>query len=639
MPIESPKLDERTARQLRDEMLALIPRYAPEWTDHNESDPGRTLIELFAWLGETLLYQFNRIPEKSYLEFLKLLGIEPAPAKPASAMLSFRPTGLDVVGVPRHTAVEAPGEGGAPVVFETDELLWATPHTLETVMVLEGATFRLRSGDNVVGPPSYGPFGVNATPGNALYLGFKGDVGFTADAELTLAVTVDAGQIPDTGHACPVLPVPREPAAELAWETWVPGFWRPLAVVSDETGAFTQSGSIRLRLSSAAIKTIFPPEPEERLWIRARVVTTGWTRPPRIDAIRVNTVAARQLATVREELCGSSDGTAGQTLKLRNFPVEEGSLILEVAEPDVWLPWTLVDTFERSGPLDPHYSFNPATGEVTFGDGRRGRVPLAGQANVRARVYRWGGGRRGNVAPETLRTVLGEVAPLVTAQNDEPATGGQDEETLDEAKRHARELLRGRDRAVTAEDFEYHARCAPGAGVRRAVALPLFHPSFPDVAAPGVVSVVVFPDLDEPAPMPTPLALRRVCEHLHTRRTLTTELYVLPPRYRTVRVDARAIVVPSHDPVEAARALRRAIDAYYHALTGGPEGTGWPLGYAVHAGEIYKVILDVPGIARVDRVSIWVDGERVPDGGNLALARNEVVAPGLHALVAEHDPA
>ena len=104
------------------------------------------------------------------------------------------------------------------------------------------------------------------------------------------------------------------------------------------------------------------------------------------------------------------------------------------------------------------------------------------------------------------------------------------------------------------------------------------------------------------------------------------------------RFDA-ALDRSSAERLELYARLRRAIDAYYHALTGGPEGTGWPLGYAVHAGEIYKVILDVPGIARVDRVSIWVDGERVPDGGNIALARNEVVAPGLHALVAEHDPA
>ena len=47
-----------------------IPVYTPEWTDHNASDPGITLIELFAFLGENLLFRFNQIPEATKLAFL-----------------------------------------------------------------------------------------------------------------------------------------------------------------------------------------------------------------------------------------------------------------------------------------------------------------------------------------------------------------------------------------------------------------------------------------------------------------------------------------------------------------------------------------------------------------------------------------
>ena len=76
MPVPLPNLDDRTYADLMEEMKALIPRYAPEWTDHNESDPGIMLIELFAWLTEALIYRLNRIPEASELRFLELIGAD-----------------------------------------------------------------------------------------------------------------------------------------------------------------------------------------------------------------------------------------------------------------------------------------------------------------------------------------------------------------------------------------------------------------------------------------------------------------------------------------------------------------------------------------------------------------------------------
>jgi len=79
MPIPLPNLDDRTYTDLVDEMRALIPSYAPGWTDHNESDPGIMLIEMFAWLTEALIYRTNRVTEASEYKFLKLLGAKNTP--------------------------------------------------------------------------------------------------------------------------------------------------------------------------------------------------------------------------------------------------------------------------------------------------------------------------------------------------------------------------------------------------------------------------------------------------------------------------------------------------------------------------------------------------------------------------------
>jgi len=74
MPLQLPNLDDRRYSDLVDEARSLIPTFAPEWTNHNTSDPGITLIELFAFLSEMLIYRLNRVTSGNVLSFLKLLN-------------------------------------------------------------------------------------------------------------------------------------------------------------------------------------------------------------------------------------------------------------------------------------------------------------------------------------------------------------------------------------------------------------------------------------------------------------------------------------------------------------------------------------------------------------------------------------
>ena len=76
MPLELPNLDDKTYDDLVAEAISLIPTYAPQWTNHNPADPGITLIELFAYLTEMLMYRQNRVTEANILMFLKLLNGE-----------------------------------------------------------------------------------------------------------------------------------------------------------------------------------------------------------------------------------------------------------------------------------------------------------------------------------------------------------------------------------------------------------------------------------------------------------------------------------------------------------------------------------------------------------------------------------
>ena len=87
--LPSPNLDDRTFEQIRDEAVRLIPQYCPEWTNFNPSDPGVTLIELFSWMTEMVLYRLNRVPDKVYLTLLDLIGIRLRPPQPSRAILTF----------------------------------------------------------------------------------------------------------------------------------------------------------------------------------------------------------------------------------------------------------------------------------------------------------------------------------------------------------------------------------------------------------------------------------------------------------------------------------------------------------------------------------------------------------------------
>src|SRR5690349_19665567 len=117
MPLTAPNLDNRQFADIVAEAKTLIPRYAPEWTNFNETDPGITLVELFGWMTEILVYRLNQVPDRNYIKFLQLIGIELEPARPASTELTFSLSrdNLSVI-VPLGTQVAAQNSTGQPVI-------------------------------------------------------------------------------------------------------------------------------------------------------------------------------------------------------------------------------------------------------------------------------------------------------------------------------------------------------------------------------------------------------------------------------------------------------------------------------------------------------------------------------------------
>lgn len=125
MPLAPPNLDDRRFEDLVAEARRIIAKSCPEWTDLSPGDPGMTLVEVFAYLTDLMLYRLNHIPDKAYAAFLGLIGVQCRPPAAAYVRLHFRRarTGDGVLEIPRGTRVTTGRTRGdeKPPVFVTTE--------------------------------------------------------------------------------------------------------------------------------------------------------------------------------------------------------------------------------------------------------------------------------------------------------------------------------------------------------------------------------------------------------------------------------------------------------------------------------------------------------------------------------------
>jgi predicted phage baseplate assembly protein len=231
-----------------------------------------------------------------------------------------------------------------------------------------------------------------------------------------------------------------------------------------------------------------------------------------------------------------------------------------------------------------------------------------------------------------------------------PTSGGQDEETLGSAKDRAPRAIRTQSRAVTADDFVFLAKQTPGARIRRAQALPFRNPNIESIRpagrglpvtvtpSPGALSVMVVPDSLAAKPIPSAETLTRVAQWLNSHRLLTTELYVIAPTYRQVEVDAHLIAETTANSDQVAQAVEQKLLNYFNPLTGGKDGTGWDFGGTIYFSDIYRTILNTPGVARLaaGAVTIFVDGVRIASSTDVPLDQDQLVYSQIHKITASY---
>lgn len=642
MSLTPPNLDDRRFQQLVDEAKRYVQQRSPEWTDHNVSDPGVTLIETFAYMVDQLLYRLNRVPDRNYFAFLDLLGVQLFPPTAARADVDFWLSAPqpDTVRLPAGTEVAtARGETEEAVVFSTDEDLAIVPSSLVRLVTVPASgeqtdrTAPLAEGRDI---PC---FQARPQPGDALLFGLP-----TAVPRCIVAVRLDS-RVEGVGVD------PRQPP--LVWEAWDGARWVPCATGVDSTGGLNKPGEITVFVPAGHTASVTAGI--RAGWLRCRVTEAAPGQPfysesPTIREAEVFTVGGtagvEHAETVYDVPLGTSEGVAGQTFAAPRTPVllDGEPPLVEVSSADGWQTWTPVEHFGASGPGDRHVRIDAVGGRFAFPPEVReedgtirayGAVPEKG-AHIRLPRYRTGGGAAGNVARGAIRVLRSSVPYVAGVDNREAARGGVDGETVENAKLRAPQILRVQERAVTAEDHEAIAReAAPS--LRRVRCLP---------AAPGeggAVRVLVVPDAvpDEGGRLrfeqliPPDSVLATVAGRLDERRLVGTRLVVEPPAYQGVTVVAGLVA----DEGETDRVRTAALDALFRLLDplrGGADGTGWPFGRPVQYGEVFAALQNVPGVRLVEEVRLFpanpLTGRRGGAVDRIEVAANELVFSHQHQI-------
>jgi hypothetical protein len=623
MPLPKPALDNRSFEQLVAEGRGRIPRLAPQWTDHNASDPGITLLELAAWLTEQNIYRFDRPSDEARRAFARLAGIRPRPPGVARSVVALSD--------PNGTGIELPARmqlaAGATEAFETTERLFVSPAALTA--------------------PAPGPaFGGRARRGDALYLEFDRPLD-APGRTLSLHVWTDAWQADaatrdalmaefDSTHA----DWRRHYRVRTVWEFHAgAGVWKPLADVVDETRALSLSGFVRF---AAPVGHQAGGGPVAGFWIRCRIATGRFECPPRLVLVAFNAVAAEHALSRPEKDIGLARGHAAASFAFSKVPIAvvAGRTRLRLDPPQ--LGWREVLDWDSSGAHDRHFRVTPERGELQSGDGLRGAVLPAGHSIYVE--YAEGGGEAGNIAAGTLERVppndvntalapaIAGLAQPIAVRQPFAASGGTPRETLPSVEARAYEQASRVDKAVTVADFERLARETPGVPVARVRAVPGLHPALPCYPAAGAVTLIVVPQCALPAPRPSRALLDEVVRYLEPRRLVTSEIHAVAPVYRRITVHATLHLGCDADAADVRKRAVAALSRFFDPFTGGPDGAGWPVGRTVYRTEVLALLAGLDGVSRVTDFGLQGPGDRGPRCGNVELCKHELLVPGRHRL-------
>lgn len=448
-----------------------------------------------------------------------------------------------------------------------------------------------------------------------------------------------------------------------------PSEWVALKVI-DGTNGLTQSGTVQfVGPSDFAGEALFG---RDGFWIRAvnrddkYDDTEGRILIPTIRGIYMNTVQVLQQETITGEVPEvkgldeteyqlSRSGIVSEDVWVdeTEFVTEEeiaeyeqaGTPQMEISRDSegnllqVWVRWTPVRQMADSGNRDRHYMIDRTFGRIRVGNGVQGMHPPKGGLEQLKVTYQVTSGQIGNVGAREINQMQDSIAFVGEVYNPEPASGGCQAEKLESALQRGPEMLKHRDRAVSAKDYEWLTREAyPNIAKVCCIANrnAYMHKEI------GAMTLVVLPKEGQQGSSAFPELKKQVERYIIERASslvaFPERLQVIEPVYMEISVSA-IVAVEGMDAVvateiQAMEKLARFLDP----LTGNFDGKGWTIGQQIHPSVFYALLKTIRSISHVEKLYMTVykleDGERTElDVNRLPALPHGIIVSGKHKVV------
>lgn len=306
----------------------------------------------------------------------------------------------------------------------------------------------------------------------------------------------------------------------------------------------------------------------------------------------------------------TSDGSATYKVKLTSNTIEKSSVSVRVDSSNTGYTsapvWTFVDSFYDAVSTDTVYKIEVdefSNISIIFGNGIFGQIP---QLNSTIYVdYITTNGSDGNVGPNSITVVVSgfpliydsvNKAAQITITSSTSTIGGQDAETIEEAKEAAVGQLFSQNRALTREDFKFLTESL--ADVDKAIAWGEAEEAAPDYRLMNLVRLCFFSQqyadmYYNPASMSSYKSLRDnlVKPTLLNKIPITTKLNFVEPIIADIFMWIQIGVDTSvYDPTVVADAVKSAIITQYSF-------ENVTFGENIRLSDIYKTASAVTGVA------------------------------------------
>lgn len=631
-------LDDRSFDDLVEAARSRLPAQAPDWTDYNLHDPGITLIELVAWLGEAQIYALSRLRRDERQAYAAFAGAAPAGPRAARGLVwpdAGDPSGALNTQVRPRAMVDAdpirPTDADRPLCRVAQPTLLVPGRiTALTTTLASGARIDQTAG-NARGQVAWLPFGADAGPGDVLRIDYAcASPGGLADRDpADLAAWLSIGIRVD-GNPAAVVPAARPAAIEA---TLVVGTQRwPLAIGADGSAGFGRSGVLGLVLPPR-----LPAAPAFAIELRA---AQGFACAPRVRQLALNVIAIEQSVTIVDE---AHLGNAGvdQALELAEPTLRNngGMAVLRLdggaTPPRIELQvgatreaWRALPRLDDAGPDDAVYVLDADKGSVQFGNGVNGRVPPAG-ARIFA-TYSICDGAAGNQTRPRAWFAVG-LGPI--GRNPDPLQGGADAQTPLQARGQARRAVREHHALATAGDIVAAALAQADLQVARALVLPFARAT----DAPGSVTLVALRRRGTPAGAQAEPArwLAALHDVLQPRLPLGQRLLVRGPAYVDFALTATLQAAPQRDGAAIQAAALAELARRLSPIAAAPGDLERTLGAPLTAADIGAWLRRLDGVAAVTALTLRDAANQVVDRidvGPLGLPRFDAATVAVDVL-------